>query len=172
MYMIIESYFIHYFQFEAEIQQNHSVRKSLELTPPNSSPKSPDEDLGNRRKRRRSCLDDDDEWTPSFRESSSHYKSPKEPLKRKVESPSSFSSKLTKKVPRVTVILESFGRSQGAGEQLQDLLPNHEENADGVAAFLLFVFERQMIWKRKYRGRQTLTTNNVLSTQWFTNMYR
>ena len=152
-------------QFEVQIQQNHSARKSLDLTPPNSSPKSPDEDLGNRRKRLRSCSDDED-WRPQN-------KSPKEPPKRKVNSPSSYSSKLSKKVPRVPVILKSFGRSQGAGEQLQDLLPNHEDNADGVAAFLLFVYERQMIWKRKYRGkRQTLTENNVLSTQWFTNMYR
>ena len=141
-------------QFEVQIQQNHSARKSLDLTPPNSSPKSPDEDLGNRRKRRRSCSDD--EWTPQN-------KSPKEPPKRNVDSPSSYSSMLSKKVPKVPVILKSFGRSQGAGEQLQDLLPNHEENADGVAAFLLFVYERQMIWKRKYGGKQQrLTGNNVL----------
>ena len=53
------------------------------------------------------------------------------------------------------------------------LLPNHLDSADAVAAFLLFVHERQKIWKRKYTGkRQTLTKNNVLSTQWFTNMYR
>ena len=162
-YELKAAHFTHFFQFEVEIQQNHSARKRL-LTPPNSSPKSPDDGLGNRRKRRRSCSDDE-EWTPQ-------YKSPNEPLKRKVDSPSS--SKLSKKVPaRVPVILESFGRSQGAGEQLQDLLPNHQDNADGVAAFLLFVYERQMIWKRKYGGkRQTLTKNNVLSTQWFTNMYR
>ena len=94
-------------------------------------------------------------------------------MKRKAENHDSEGSHFKKTTKKVQVILESFGSHNGVGDKLHELLPNHLDSADAVAAFLLFVHERQKIWKRKYTGkRQTLTKNNVLSTQWFTNMYR
>ena len=125
------------------------------MTPPDSSPK---------------CPDDDDEWTPSRSGGSSS--TPKSTsIKRKADDSGGTHS--TSRIKKIPVILESFGREKGFGEPLEALLPQHEDSADAVAAFLLFVFERQKVWKRKYSGkRQTLTKNNVLATQWFTNMYR
>ena len=120
----------------------------------------------------------DEEWTPSHSGSSSRthtvsrYKSPKESLKRKAHDSEGSFFKKQKKLPRVSVILESFESQTGVGEKLHGLLPNHLDSADAVAAFLLFVHERQKTWKKKYMGRQTLTKNNILLTQWFTNMYR
>ena len=73
----------------------------------------------------------------------------------------------------IPTILESFGKSAGFGSNLRKLLPaNRKESADAVAAFLLFVLERQKIWVNKSRGVAPLTENLVLGTKWFTNMYR
>ena len=44
--------------------------------------------------------------------------------------------------------------------------------SDEVACLLLFINERQNIWYMKYHERAHLTDNEVMSTQWFTNMYR
>ena len=41
-----------------------------------------------------------------------------------------------------------------------------------MAAFLLFVLERQKIWVNKSQGMTPLTENLVLGGKWFTNMYR
>ena len=41
-----------------------------------------------------------------------------------------------------------------------------------MAAFLLFVLERQKIWVNKTRGVAPLTENLVLRGKWFTNVYR
>ena len=74
---------------------------------------------------------------------------------------------------QVPIILQSFGKSPGFGNSLKDLLPReHEPSADAVAAFLLFILERQKTWGNKRKNRKTLTTNRVLATKWFTNMYR
>jgi hypothetical protein len=41
-----------------------------------------------------------------------------------------------------------------------------------VASFLCFVLERQEIWLNKRNHREVLTTNHVLASKWFTNIYR
>ena len=152
------------------------------MTPPDSSPKSSDDEHGDSRRNGHRWGGSDEEWTPSHSGGSSkpnavsRYKSssPKtQAVKRKAENHDSEGSHFKKTTKKVQVILESFGSHNGVGDKLHELLPNHLDSADAVAAFLLFVHERQKIWKRKYTGkRQTLTKNNVLSTQWFTNMYR
>ena len=74
------------------------------------------------------------------------------------------------KVPK---ILQSFDKDTGFGSDLKDLLPlEHKPSADAVAAFLLFVLERQKTWGNKRKNRKILTKNKVLATKWFTNMYR
>ena len=73
----------------------------------------------------------------------------------------------------ILTILESFGKKAGFGSALRPLLPaKKKETADGVAAFLLFVLERQKIWINKSRGETPLRENLVLGMKWFTNMYR
>ena len=45
-------------------------------------------------------------------------------------------------------------------------------SCDTVAAFVLFICERQKIWVNRNRNRPNLTQNKVLANKWFTNMYR
>ena len=126
----------------------------------------------------------DEEWTPANSSglSSTLFESRRRPknyslagVKRRVtenqneDSGNSFFEKQMKNVP---VILESFNSREGVGASLYPLLPQQKESCDAVAAFLMFVLERQRVWKKKQKGRQQLTQNKVLSTQWFTNMYR
>ena len=79
----------------------------------------------------------------------------------------SFSSTM-KEIP---TILESLGKGARFGSNLRHLLQAHM-NEDAVAAFLLFVLERQKIWVNKSRGVAPLTENLVMRGKWFTNMYR
>jgi len=72
----------------------------------------------------------------------------------------------------ISELLQSLGGYVGMGEALNHLLPGCPESSDSIAAFLLFVNERQQIWKRKQRGEKILTENKVMSEKWFTNMYR
>ena len=75
--------------------------------------------------------------------------------------------------PEIPRILESFGKKAGFGSNLMPLLPeDRKESSDAVAAFLIFVLERQKIWVNKSRGVAPLTENLVLGGKWFTNMYR
>ena len=76
-------------------------------------------------------------------------------------------------INQVPTILESFGKTAGFGCNLKQLLPpDRKESSDAVAAFLLFVLERQKIWLNKSRGVTPLTENLVMGGKWFTNMYR
>eukprot|EP00092_Neocalanus_flemingeri_P084672 GFUD01106408.1.p1 GENE.GFUD01106408.1~~GFUD01106408.1.p1 ORF type:complete len:668 (-),score=190.18 GFUD01106408.1:9-1907(-) len=74
-----------------------------------------------------------------------------------------------KKVP---TILKSLRSSPGCGKSLSNLLPGHNVSWDAVAAFLRFIHERQSIWLKKNRGIMPMTKNKVMSSKWFTNMYR
>ena len=86
---------------------------------------------------------------------------------------SSGDSFFIKQKQKVPTMLKSFGRKPGYGEQLVSLLPaEYQDSADAVAAFLLFILERQTIWVRKQKGKQLLTRNEVMAGKWFTNMYR
>ena len=72
-----------------------------------------------------------------------------------------------------TRVLKSLGHSRGFGDQLQELLPQeYSSRSDVVAAFLSFIYERQTIYVKKRSGKMCLTNNEILSTKWFTNMYR
>jgi len=73
----------------------------------------------------------------------------------------------------IEVVLDSFGAKPGFGDKLKRLLPpEFRDNSDAVACFLMFINERQNVWFRKYHGKTPYTDNEVLSTKWFTNMYR
>ena len=70
-------------------------------------------------------------------------------------------------------VLKSLNQKPGFGDCLVDMLPEeHSGSSDAVASFLYFVLERQKIWSNKRKRREVLTTNHVLATKWFTNMYR
>ena len=71
-------------------------------------------------------------------------------------------------------VLVSLGAEVGWGEVLSKYLPkSHRKTADAVAAFMHFVHERQEIFKHKSSGKFPPYTNNeVMSKNWFTNMYR
>ena len=45
----------------------------------------------------------------------------------------------------IPVILESLNSKKDVGEYLYPLLAQHKDSCDAVAAFLLFLFERQTI---------------------------
>jgi len=77
---------------------------------------------------------------------------------------------IKKKVP---AILKSLDNKPGVGKGLSKLLPSqHLDSCDAVAAFLFFIYERQKIWVNKTNGVVPMTKNKVMSTKWFTNMYR
>ena len=70
-------------------------------------------------------------------------------------------------------VLKSLNQEPGFGDCLVDMLPEeHSGSSDAVASFLYFVLERQKIWSNKRKRREVLTTNHVLASKWFTNMYR
>ena len=70
-------------------------------------------------------------------------------------------------------VLKSLNQQPGFGDCLVDMLPEeHSGSSDAVASFLCFVLERQKIWSNKRKRREVLTTNHVLASKWFTNMYR
>lgn len=91
-----------------------------------------------------------------------------------------YDSKDTKDIPhfekqmaKIPKILKSFDKNPGFGDLLTELLPTeHQKSRDAIAAFILFVLERQKAWSNKRRRRKKLTSNQVLSNKWFTNMYR
>ena len=77
-----------------------------------------------------------------------------------------------KRIREVTKVLKSFNASPGFGDTLKKLLSKEFKNcSDEVACLLLFIIERQNIWFSKYHNRKELMNNEVMSTQWFTNMY-
>ena len=83
---------------------------------------------------------------------------------------SSYFQQQMEKMPK---ILKSFDKQPGFGDPLAKLLPTeHHQSKDAIAAFILFVSERQKAWSNKRRRRKKLTSNQVLATKWFTNMYR
>ena len=79
----------------------------------------------------------------------------------------------SKRKREVCKVLKSFNASPGFGDSLKKLLPKDFKHcSDEVACLLLFINERQNIWFAKYHHREVLTENEVMSTNWFTNMYR
>lgn len=73
-------------------------------------------------------------------------------------------------------VIRSLGGFCGMGHLLSHLLEEEiEESADAVAAFLLFLHERQSIWERRRRegGQPNKFTNNlIMKDKFFTNLYR
>merc|ERR1719186_1980140 len=88
-------------------------------------------------------------------------------------------------------VLRSLGGFLGMGEMLAHLLDGEDaEVRDPVAAFLLFLVERQNIWERRRRDPQSkweirrweslerrdmenkLTQNKIMAVHFFTNLYR
>ena len=70
-------------------------------------------------------------------------------------------------------VIKSLNQEPGFGDCLVNMLPEeHSGSSDAVASFLHFVLERQKIWSNKRKRREVLTTNHVLASKWFTNMYR
>ena len=68
---------------------------------------------------------------------------------------------------RIQTVLKSLGHSPGYGDQLQELLPQeYSSRSDVVAAFLSFIYERQMIYVKKRSGKMRLTNNEILSTKY------
>ena len=62
-----------------------------------------------------------------------------------------------------------MGINAGFGQGLLELLPDeHAESADDVAAFLMFVMERQKTWQNERNGLPI--KNQIIST--VTNVYR
>ena len=122
----------------------------------------------------------DDDWSPSLDRSKVTRKSArKEEGARKEEDHGADSeekggnphfTQIKKKVP---AILKSLDNKPGVGKGLAKLLPaQHLDSCDAVAAFLFFIHERQRIWVNKTKGVVPMTNNKVMSTKWFTNMYR
>ena len=67
-------------------------------------------------------------------------------------------------------VLKSFN---AIGDSLKKLLPkDFKHYSDEVACLLLSINERQNIWFSKYHHGEELTENEVMSTNWFTNMYQ
>ena len=84
-----------------------------------------------------------------------------------------FTSDFQKTMDQVGHVLKSLNQEPGFGDCLVNMLPKeHSASSDAVASFLCFVFERQKIWSYKRKRCEVLTTNHVLSSKWFTNMYR
>ena len=139
---------------------------------------------GNRSRKKNGESGSDEEWTLAntcglsstlFESRTSHTTDSLGGVKRSVtesQNEGSRNSFFNKQIKNVPVILESFNSKKGVGASLYPLLPQQKESCDAVAAFLMFVLERQKVWKKKQKGRRQLTQNKVLSTQWFTNMYR
>ena len=79
----------------------------------------------------------------------------------------------SKRKREVCKVLKSFNASPGFGDGLKKLLPKEFKHcSDEVACLLLFINERQNIWYAKYHNREVLTENEVMLTNWFTNIYR
>jgi hypothetical protein len=76
-----------------------------------------------------------------------------------------------KQMLQVGCVLASLKQEPGFGNCLKTLLPEIA-NLDAAAAFLCFIDERQKIWSNKKKGVEVLTTNHVLASKWFTNLYR
>ena len=82
-------------------------------------------------------------------------------------------SHFQKKMDQVGHVLKSLNQVPGFGDCLVNMLPEeHSGSSDAVASFLCFVLERQNIWLNKREQREVLTTNHVLASKWFTNIYR
>ena len=98
------------------------------------------------------------------------------PINKKTKSRKSFgSSKINNEVDydEIPQILKTFDKNPGFGDSLTELLPaEHVQSKDAVAAFLMFVLERQKTWWNKTNGQKIPTSNQVIATKWFTNMYR
>jgi len=96
----------------------------------------------------------------------------KENFDVKVEKKSSSKSK-----PSVTgKVLQSLGSDVGAGSVIKKLLPSPQRvNADKVAAFALFLHQRQEILVARTQNPSYTnqdTKNDILRTYFFTNIYR
>jgi len=81
----------------------------------------------------------------------------------------------SKEKENISLLLTTLDGFDGIGKTLAHLIPGFEENAKAVAAFLLFIYKRQEIWKNKYDPKYKnlpLTNNKTMAENWFTNMYR
>jgi len=93
--------------------------------------------------------------------------------KRKMAKVEKFAKKSGKGQSLSVKLLKSFNKETGFGNNLINLLPaNDRERTDDIASFLCFVFERQSIWAKRRKGEKTWTSNTILATKFFTNMYR
>ena len=100
--------------------------------------------------------------------------SKKENIRVKVEGLSSNKSKNAKSL--AGKVLQSLGCEEGAGDVIKKLLPSSQrKNADKVAAFALFLHQRQEILVSRTRSTPYAsldTKNDILRTYFFTNIYR
>lgn len=71
-------------------------------------------------------------------------------------------------------VLVSLGADIGSGDVLGNYLSkSHRKSSDPLAAFIHFIHERQEIYKLRSTGQAPpYTINEVMSSKWFTNMYR
>ena len=122
----------------------------------------------------------DDDFEPSSKKNKSSKVGPKSrkrislPTSRyDVGSGNASTSNFQKTMNQVGHVLKSFNQEPGFGNCLINMLPEeHSGSSDAVASFLCFVLERQEIWLNKRKHGEVLTTNHVLASKWFTNMYR
>ena len=122
----------------------------------------------------------DDDFEPVSKKNKSSKVGPKS--RKRISLPTStynagfgnaFTSNFQKTMDQVGHVLKSLNQEPGFGNCLVNMLPKeHSGSSDAVASFLCFVFERQKIWSNKRKSCEVLTTNHVLSSKWFTNMYR
>jgi len=150
--------------------ENVKIKTSLQVTPVTKK-----QTRGSKRKLSESepAGSTDDEWSPDMSRL-------RKKTARKEEDPCSDSDEKSRGNPhftqikkKVPAILKSLENKPGVGKNLAKLLPGqHLDSCDAVAAFLFFIHERQKIWVNKTNGVVPMTKNKVMSTKWFTNMYR
>ena len=117
----------------------------------------------------------DEDFKPASKKSKSSKAVPKS--RKRISLPkrygNAFTSDFQKTMDQVGHVLKSLNQKPGFGDCLVNMLPKeHSVSSDAVASFLCFVCERQEIWSNKRKHCEVLTTNHVLSSKWFTNMYR
>ena len=140
---------------------------------------SDDEDYSPKKSKYKEDSSDDD-FEPVSKKNKSSKVGPKS--RKRISLPTStynagfgnaFTSNFQKTMDQVGHVLKSLNQEPGFGSCLVNMLPKeHSASSDAVASFLCFVFERQKIWSNKRKRREVLTTNHVLASKWFTNMYR
>ena len=135
---------------------------------------SDDEDYSPKKSKYKEDSSDED-FKPASKKSKSSKAGPES--RKRISLPKRYGNDCTshfqKTMDQVGHVLKSLNQKPGFGDCLVNMLPKeHSGSSDAVASFLCFVCERQEIWSNKRKHREVLTTNHVLSSKWFTNMYR